>query len=80
MYTIPPMISITKVTNLQFFWRNTLIYVTGDTHGDERIFTERRLGHMKKDDVLIITGDFGFLWDNSKEELKKLKKLTKKEA
>lgn len=55
-----------------------MIYVTGDTHGDEKIFTERRLGHMKKDDVLIITGDFGFLWDNSKEELKKLKKLTKK--
>ena len=55
-----------------------MIYVTGDTHGDEKIFSERGLGHLKKDDVLIITGDFGFIWDNSKEELKKLKKLMKK--
>ena len=55
-----------------------MIYVTGDTHGDERIFAERGLGRIKKDDVLIITGDFGFIWDNSKEELKRLKKLMKR--
>ena len=72
------MISITKFINLQSFWRNILIYITGDTHGDINIFNERRLGHLKKGDCLIITGDFGFIWDNSKEEIKNLKKLTKK--
>ena len=55
-----------------------MIYVTGDTHGDIEIFNERRLGHLKKGDTLIITGDFGFIWDNSKEEIKNLKKLSKK--
>ena len=55
-----------------------MIYITGDTHGDINIFNERRLGHLKKGDSLIITGDFGFIWDNSKEEIKSLKKLAKK--
>lgn len=55
-----------------------MIYITGDTHGDIEIFNERRLGQLKKGDTLIITGDFGFIWDHSKEEIKNLKKLTKK--
>ena len=55
-----------------------MIYITGDTHGDYEIFNERKLGHLKKGDTLIITGDFGFIWDNSKEEIKSLKKLAKK--
>ena len=55
-----------------------MIYITGDTHGDYEIFNERRLGQLKKGDTLIIAGDFGFIWDNSKEEIKNLKKLSKK--
>ncbi len=55
-----------------------MIYVTGDTHGDYSTFAERRLDRLKKGDTLIITGDFGFIWDNSKEELKSLKKIMKK--
>lgn len=55
-----------------------MIYITGDTHGDIEIFNERRLGNLKKGDTLIITGDFGFIWDNSKKESKILKKLEKK--
>ncbi len=55
-----------------------MLYITGDTHGDYEIFNERRLGQLKKGDDLIITGDFGFVWDNSKEEIKNLKKLSKK--
>ena len=54
-----------------------MIYITGDTHGDYEVFNERRLGHLKKGDTLIITGDFGFIWDNSKKEIKNLKKLSK---
>ena len=72
------MISIANSINLQIFWRNILIYITGDTHGDIEVFSERRLGQLKKGDTLIITGDFGFIWDNSKEEIKNLKKLSKK--
>ena len=55
-----------------------MIYITGDTHGDIEVFNERRLSQLKKGDTLIITGDFGFIWDNSKVEIKNLKKLAKK--
>ena len=55
-----------------------MIYITGDTHGDIEGFNERRLSQLKKGDTLIIPGDFGFIWDNSKEEIKNLKKLAKK--
>ena len=55
-----------------------LIYVTGDTHGDYEAMFERKLSKLKKGDKLIITGDFGFIWDNSKEEIKNLAKLSKK--
>ena len=55
-----------------------MLYITGDTHGDYEVFAERRLDKLKKEDKLIVTGDFGFIWDNSKEEIKNLKKLAKK--
>ncbi len=55
-----------------------MIYVTGDMHGQPEVFSERKLGQIKKNDTLIVTGDFGFIWDQSKEELKNLKKLQKK--
>lgn len=55
-----------------------MIYITGDTHGDIEVFNERRLSQLKKGDTLIITGDFGFIWDNSKKEIKNLKKLAKR--
>lgn len=41
-----------------------MVYVTGDTHGD---MTDPRWDwldkHLNKNDILIITGDFGFDWD-----------------
>lgn len=55
-----------------------MIYVTGDAHGDYEALNSRSLRQIKKGDKLIITGDFGFVWDNSKEELKNLAKLEKK--
>lgn len=55
-----------------------MIYVTGDMHGELEVFSERKLGQIKKNDTLIVTGDFGFLWNDSKEEQKNLKKLGKK--
>ena len=55
-----------------------MIYVTGDTHGDLEDLMSRRLKGIKKGDKLIITGDFGFIWDNSEKEIKNLQKLSKK--
>lgn len=55
-----------------------MVYITGDIHGDISDLESRNINKIKKDDVLIITGDFGFIWDNSKSELKNIKKLSKK--
>ncbi len=55
-----------------------MIYVTGDIHGDIKDLEQRKIQKLKKGDVLLVTGDFGFIWDNSKSELKNLKKLSKK--
>ncbi len=54
-----------------------MIHITGDTHGDLQGFRSRNLKQVKKGDYLIICGDFGFLWDNSPEEQKALKWLSK---
>lgn len=56
----------------------SLIYVTGDTHGDLRRFTERSVRRLKRQDTLIVLGDFGFLWDGGKEEQKALKWLARR--
>lgn len=48
------------------------VFVTGDTHGGEmygfRKFNSKQFTDGKdltKDDVVIITGDFGLIWDNN---------------
>ena len=42
-----------------------MVYITGDTHAD---FIDPRWDwfkkHLTKDDILIVTGDFGFDWDS----------------
>ncbi len=55
-----------------------MVYITGDIHGDLNDLECRNISKLKKGDVLMVTGDFGFIWDNSKSELKRLKKLAKK--
>lgn len=55
-----------------------MIYVTGDVHGDYDNLMNRQLNKLKKGDKLIVTGDFGFVWDNSDKEKSSLKKLAKK--
>ena len=52
-----------------------MIYVTGDTHGDIERFSERSIKRLKKDDTLIILGDFGFVWQGGEEEEKNLEFL-----
>lgn len=55
-----------------------MVYITGDTHGDIDRFSSVSTKMLKKGDTLIICGDFGFIWNNSKSEQKMLKKLSKK--
>lgn len=49
-----------------------MIYVTGDLHGEIDRFKSKEFKKLKKNDYLIVCGDFGFLWDGSKQEKKKL--------
>ena len=49
--------------------------MTGDTHGDISRFQSSVLKKAGANDVVIVCGDFGFLWDDSKQEQKNRKKL-----
>lgn len=55
-----------------------MVYITGDTHGDISFFKNPQLKKLTEDDVLIVCGDFGFLWDKSDKEKKALDVLKKK--
>lgn len=56
-----------------------MIYVTGDIHGDRSRLAPSALRALKKGDVLIVAGDFGFIWDDSKSERKYLESLGKRD-
>ena len=55
-----------------------MIFVTGDMHGDITRFKSPEMKKLSFGDTLIVAGDFGFLWNNSKEERSNLKKLSEK--
>lgn len=56
-----------------------MIWITGDKHGQIEAFEEdSRYKKIKKRDTLIVCGDFGFVWDGSKQEMKNLKWLDKR--
>ena len=55
-----------------------MIYITGDTHGELERFKGKELRRLGKNDILLVLGDVGFLWDGSKEEKKKLDWLAKR--
>ncbi len=55
-----------------------MVYVTGDTHGDPERLSKNALKALKDGDTLIICGDFGFIWNDSKTEKKILKNLSKR--
>jgi len=51
-----------------------VIFITGDIHGKLGVerFTSKRFPeqlHLTKEDYLIVTGDFGLIWDNSEQEI-----------
>lgn len=51
-----------------------MIYITGDIHGDFSRFKSPLLRKLKKNDALIVCGDFGFIWEGTQAERKILKK------
>ena len=55
-----------------------MIYVTGDLHGDITRFKSKAVRRLKKNDYLLICGDFGFIWDGSKRERRLLKWIGKR--
>ena len=55
-----------------------MVYVTGDLHGDINRFKTPAMKKLEKGDTLLVCGDFGFIWDGSKEEEKQLAKLGEK--
>ena len=55
-----------------------MVYLTGDTHGDIDRFKHGKLRWLGKRDTVVVLGDFGFVWDGSKEEQKKLDWLRKR--
>ena len=55
-----------------------MVYVTGDLHGEYERFTKTAIRKLRKNDVLFVCGDFGFLWNGGKKEAKILNKIGKK--
>ena len=55
-----------------------MIFVTGDMHGDFSRFQNPALKKLRESDVLMVCGDFGFVWDGSPKEQKLLKKIGKR--
>ena len=56
-----------------------MIFITGDKHGQIDPFLHNSsFRKIKKRDVLIVCGDFGFLWNSSETEYKNLKWLSKR--
>lgn len=50
------------------------ILITGDTHGDLNLIRFKEAKKLNPE-YLIVTGDFGYIWDGSKEEIKALNEL-----
>ena len=42
-----------------------MVYLTGDTHGELDRFKHGRLRWLGKRDIVVVLGDFGFVWDGS---------------
>ncbi|MBQ4312785.1 MAG: metallophosphoesterase [Clostridia bacterium] len=54
-----------------------MIYVTGDMHGSIARFEDRAISRLRREDYLIVCGDFGFIWDGNRREEKALSFLSR---
>jgi len=55
-----------------------VVYVTGDFHADKDRFKLVKKAKLKKNDTLIVCGDFGFIWKGTNAEKKLLKWIGKR--
>lgn len=55
-----------------------MVYVTGDMHGDLERLYDRQFRKLKAGDVLIVCGDFGYIFDGSKTEKQVIDYLSKR--
>ena len=55
-----------------------MVYITGDMHGELKRFSDRKLKRLSEEDVLMICGDFGFIWNGSEQEKKFLEEIGEK--
>ena len=54
-----------------------MVYVTGDLHADLSRLTGPSARRLRKGDILLVCGDFGFIWDGSAAEQKRLARLAR---
>ncbi|MBE6765493.1 MAG: hypothetical protein E7546_06415 [Ruminococcaceae bacterium] len=54
-----------------------MIYVTGDIHGNISRFEDKAISQLKRGDYLIVCGDFGFIWEGTRQEEKVLNFLAR---
>lgn len=52
-----------------------MLLVTGDVHADMDDFRKRPFGRIRKNDCVLVCGDFGILWDGGREEKKEIVRL-----
>ena len=45
-----------------------MVYITGDMHGDLERLYDKEFKKLKRGDILIVCGDFGYIWDGGKFE------------
>lgn len=45
-----------------------MVYITGDMHGDLERLYDKEFRKLRRGDILIVCGDFGYIFDGSKQE------------
>lgn len=55
-----------------------MVYITGDMHGDIGRFSGKAVNRLKKGDILIVCGDFGFVWNGTPDEKRLLRRIARK--
>lgn len=55
-----------------------MIYLTGDVHGDKGRFAAAVRAGIRREDTLVVCGDFGFLWKGGEQEERLLRWIGKR--
>ncbi len=55
-----------------------MVYITGDMHGDLERLYDKEFRKLRRGDILIVCGDFGYIFDGSKQEKEVIKWFAKR--